>query len=52
MPLPVGTKFRFRKLKDGRKQRLAIDKDGNVIEVVTFGKGGKKSSSKRLRPKR
>lgn len=35
MPVPPGTKFRVRKTKSGKRQRLAI-KDGKVIEAKTL----------------
>ena len=43
MPVPPGTRFRFRRLSDGRKQRLAFHK-GKVIEVVNYSKSGKKGA--------
>lgn len=45
MPVPKGTRFRFRRLKGGKKQRLAFH--GNkVIEVVTFMKSGRKKRTR------
>lgn len=44
MPLPKGTKYRFKKLSGGRKQRLAFQ--GNkVIEVANYSKSGKKGDT-------
>ena len=47
MPLPKGTRYRWRTTKSGKKIRLAFKKGTNkVIEVKK--KGGK---AKRVRPK-
>jgi hypothetical protein len=43
MPIP-GARYRFRKLKGGRKQRLAF-KGGKVVEVVNYSKAGKKGDT-------
>lgn len=45
MPVPKGTRFRYRALKSGEKQRLAIHK-GKVIEVK--GSKNQRAYTKRL----
>lgn len=53
MPLGPDVRFRFRKLKGGRKQRLAFrgpqTKGQRPLEVTTFGKSGRKGKTRRLR---
>lgn len=50
MPLPKGTKFRFRKLSGGRKQRLAFNPKGKVIEAVMYSRSGKKGKVHEMMP--
>ena len=33
MPLPQGTKYRWKKMKSGKMVRLAFDPEGDVIET-------------------
>lgn len=42
MPLGKGVKYRFRKIKGGKEQRLAFGKSGKVLEVANYSKAGKK----------
>ena len=46
MPAPKGTRFRVRKIKGGKKQRLAI-KDGDVIETKKLPKKRKKAKKQK-----
>ena len=43
MPIP-GAKYRFRKIKGGKEQRLAF-KGGKVVEVANYSKAGKKGKT-------
>lgn len=43
MPIP-GAKYRFRKIKGGKQQRLAF-KGGKVVEVANYSKAGKKGKT-------
>ena len=47
MPTGPGVRFRFRKLKGGKKQRLAF-RGNKVIEVTEFSKSGKKGRTRKL----
>lgn len=44
MPLPKGMKYRFRKLKNGKEQRLAFH-GGKVTEVVNYNAMHKKTGT-------
>jgi hypothetical protein len=50
MPMPEGTRFRFKRLPGGRKQRLAFRKGTNtVVEAVTYNKQGEKTATHTMR---
>ena len=50
MPVPSGTRYRFKTLKSGKKVRLAFAPGGKVVEVKSytelFGKKKKKHANK------
>lgn len=51
MPLPKGTKYRFRKLKNGKEQRLAFH-GGKVTEVANYNAMHKKTGTTMLTSKK
>lgn len=51
MPVPVGTKFRYRKYPSGKRVRLAI-LNGRVIETKSMHKAKVTKTQKRLNNKR
>lgn len=44
MPLGPGVRFRFKRMKGGRKQRLAF-RGSKVVEVVNYSKAGRKGKT-------
>lgn len=47
MPVPEGTRYRFKKLPGGKKVRLAFAPGGKVVEVKSYSKIMSENKKKR-----